>query len=64
MREDEFGFVPKKQVAHEIGCDLSALSEHELTERIELLRAEIGRLEDEARRKAASREAASAFFKS
>ena len=64
MREDEFGYVPKKKVAHEIGCDLASLSEHELTERIELLRAEIARLEDEMRRKAASREAASAFFKS
>ena len=64
MREDEFGFMPKKTVAHEIGCDLASLSEHELNERIELLRAEIIRLEDEARRKAASREAASAVFKS
>ncbi len=64
MREDEFGYVPKKQVAHEIGCDLSTLSEHELAERIALLREEIVRLEEEVRRKAASREAASAFFKS
>ncbi len=63
MREDEFGFTPKKQVAHEVGCDLSALSEHELVERIDLLKTEIVRLEEEARRKAASREAASAFFK-
>lgn len=63
MRDDEFGYVPKKKVAHEIGCDLAALSEHELTERVELLKAEITRIEDEARRKAASREAASAFFK-
>jgi uncharacterized small protein (DUF1192 family) len=64
MREDEFGYVPKKQVSHEIGCDLASLSEHELKERIALLHAEIARLEDEARRKAASREAAGAFFKS
>lgn len=63
MREDEFGYVPKKQVTHEIGCDLSSLSEHELTERAALLRAEIARLEEEGRRKAASREAAGAFFK-
>ncbi|MGA0596946.1 DUF1192 domain-containing protein [Enterovirga sp. CN4-39] len=63
MREDEFGFTPKKRVAHEVGCDLSALSEHELVERIDLLKTEIVRLEEEARRKAASREAASAFFK-
>jgi uncharacterized small protein (DUF1192 family) len=64
MREDEFGYVPKKQVVHEIGSDLASLSEHELTERIELLKAEIDRLDAEAARKAASREAASAFFKS
>ena len=63
MREDEFGFTPKKQVAHEVGSDLSALSEHELVERIDLLKTEIVRLEEEARRKVASREAASAFFK-
>ena len=64
MREDEFGYVPTKKVAHEIGCDLAALSEHELKERVDLLKGEIARLEEEARRKAASREAASAFFKS
>lgn len=63
MREDEFGYVPKKKVAHEVGQDLSALSEHELTERVELLREEIGRLEEEKRRKIASRAAAGAFFK-
>ena len=63
MREDEFGYVPKKVVAHEIGSDLSALSEHELRERVELLHREIARLEEEARRKAASRDAAAAFFK-
>jgi uncharacterized small protein (DUF1192 family) len=63
MREDEFGYVPKKPISHEIGCDLSSLSEHELAERVELLRAEIDRIEEERRRKAASREAASAFFK-
>jgi uncharacterized small protein (DUF1192 family) len=64
MREDEFGYVPKPVVTHEVGQDLSTLSEHELADRIALLRAEIGRLEEEARRKAASRQAASAFFKS
>ena len=64
MREDEFGYAPKKPVAHEVGSDLATLSEHELQERIALLRSEIERLENEVRRKAASREAASAFFKS
>ena len=63
MREDEFGPAPKKAVAHEIGCDLSSLSEHELAERIDLLGREIDRLREEARRKSASREAADAFFK-
>jgi uncharacterized small protein (DUF1192 family) len=63
MREDEFGYAPKKTVAHEVGCDLATLSEHELRERIALLTSEIGRLEEEVRRKAASRDAASAFFK-
>ena len=63
MREDEFGYVPKKKVAHEVGCDLSSLSEHELKERVELLQAEIARIEEEARRKSASRDAAGAFFK-
>ncbi len=64
MRDDEFGYAPKKTVAHEMGSDLATLSEHELQERIALLRSEIERLEGEVRRKAASREAASAFFKS
>jgi uncharacterized small protein (DUF1192 family) len=64
MREDEFGYVPKKKLEHEVGCDLATFSEHELKERVDLLKGEIARLEEEARRKAASREAASAFFKS
>lgn len=64
MREDDFGHEPTKKVAHELGSDLSALSEHELVERVGLLRNEILRLEEEARRKKASRDAAGAFFKS
>jgi uncharacterized small protein (DUF1192 family) len=63
MHEEAFGDRPRKAVAHEVGCDLATLSEHELQERIGLLRAEIVRLEEEVRRKAASRDAASAFFK-
>jgi uncharacterized small protein (DUF1192 family) len=63
MRDDEPGFAPKKPVAHDVGQDLSSLSEHELVERVSLLREEIERLEAERRRKAASREAAGAFFK-
>ncbi len=64
MREDEFGYVKKAPPTHELGQDLSALSEHELVERAELLRAEIARLEAERARKAAVRNAAGAFFKS
>ena len=64
MREDEFGYEPTKKRTHELGSDLSALSEHELVERVALLRSEILRLEEEARRKKASRDAAGAFFRS
>ncbi|KJX86537.1 hypothetical protein SY94_3734 [Agrobacterium tumefaciens] len=38
---------PQKPRGHEIGSDLSLLSVDELSDRIELLRAEIARLEDE-----------------
>ena len=61
--EDEFGYRPKKVVAHEIGSDLASLSEHELDERIELMTREIERLREEKSRKAASRDAAASFFR-
>jgi uncharacterized small protein (DUF1192 family) len=54
---------PKKKVAHEIGQDLSLLSVDELTARIELLRAEIARLEADTEAKQAKRSAAEQFFK-
>ena len=54
----------KKPTQHEIGQDLSALSLHELAERIALLQAEIARLEAARTAKSASMTAASAFFKS
>jgi uncharacterized small protein (DUF1192 family) len=54
---------PKKKVAHEIGQDLTLLSVRELNERIELMRAEIARLEADIARKQASRSAADQFFK-
>lgn len=38
---------PQKPLAHEIGSDLSLLSVDELSNRIELLQAEIIRLEEE-----------------
>ena len=63
MRDDDPDGRPKKPVTHELGCDLSSLSEAELRERVELLRREIGRLEEDAARKAASRAAAAAFFR-
>jgi uncharacterized small protein (DUF1192 family) len=53
--------APKK--AHEIGQDLSLLSVGELTERIDILRAEIVRLEAELATKGSSKSAAEALFR-
>ena len=53
----------KKPKPHEIGQDLSLLSQSELTERIELLRGEIVRLESELRAKGATKSAAEALFR-
>ena len=55
--------LPKKKITHEIGQDLSLLSVGELTERIALLKDEIGRLEAEMARKNATRSVADQFFK-
>lgn len=63
MREDEPDAGPKRRLAHEIGCDLAAISVDELRGRVSLLREEIARLEAEEARKVASRDAASALFK-
>jgi uncharacterized small protein (DUF1192 family) len=54
---------PRKKITHEIGQDLSLLSVEELAERIALLKAEIARLEEAAAKKRASKDVASAFFK-
>lgn len=54
---------PKKKLAHEIGQDLALLSVEELLERIDLLKAEISRLEAAKSSKQASLTAANAFFK-
>ncbi len=62
MRDDDD--KPKKKVTHDIGQDLSLLSVFELTERIDLLKAEIARLEAASRTKSAARGAADSFFKS
>jgi uncharacterized small protein (DUF1192 family) len=55
---------PQKQTAHEIGSDLSMLSVDELKARVELLKAEIARLEAEATKKASGRIAAESLFRS
>lgn len=55
--------LPKKKIVHEMGQDLALLSVGELTERIALLKEEIGRLEAEMARKRASKSAADTFFK-
>jgi uncharacterized small protein (DUF1192 family) len=54
---------PKKKITHDIGQDLSLLSVKELNERIEILRAEIARLEADIDKKQASRSAADSVFK-
>lgn len=55
--------VKKKPLAHEIGQDLATLSIDELTERVEVLRNEILRLEAAIADKRRSHEAASSFFR-
>ncbi len=54
---------PKKKLAHEIGQDVSLVSEGELEERIALLQGEIERLAGEVAKRRASRSAADAVFK-
>jgi uncharacterized small protein (DUF1192 family) len=53
----------RKPKTHEIGQDLALLSVGELNERIELLRAEIGRLEAELAAKGQTKSAAEALFR-
>jgi len=54
---------PARKTAHEIGSDLSLLSVDELSARIDLLRAEIERLESEKAKKGARRSAAESLFR-
>ena len=62
--DDPFGLQPvKKPPEHEIGQSLDTLSVADLGERIELLKAEIVRLEAARKSKEASKAAADAFFK-
>jgi uncharacterized small protein (DUF1192 family) len=63
--EDPFGApVRPSPTQHEIGQPIDTLSLVELTERIEILRVEIERLETVRSAKEASKRAADAFFKS
>lgn len=55
---------PRKKITHDIGQDLSLLSAGDIEERIAILAAEIERLKADMARKRASKDAASAFFKS
>lgn len=55
--------APKKKPVHEIGEDLSKLSLDELAVRVDLLRAEIARIEEAAAKKRASADVAASFFK-
>ncbi|HBF61671.1 MAG: DUF1192 domain-containing protein [Rhodospirillales bacterium] len=56
--------TPKKPKGHEIGQDLSKLSEAELKALIETLQGEISRIEAMLATKVSSRSAAEAAFKS
>ena len=54
---------PRKKPAHAVGEPLEALSVAELSERIEMLREEIARIEAARTQKQAAQSAADAFFK-
>jgi uncharacterized small protein (DUF1192 family) len=59
-----FDDEPKRPTpAHVIGQDISLLSQGELSDRIAILKAEIGRLEAELETKDATRSAAEAMFR-
>jgi uncharacterized small protein (DUF1192 family) len=67
MRQDDEDTRPRRPAGkpgHSVGEPLDRLSVEELSERIELLRAEILRLEKVRDGKAASKAAADSFFKS
>ena len=53
----------KKPRLHEIGQDLSLLSLGELSERVDMLRREIARLEAEMETKGTTKSAAEALFR-
>jgi uncharacterized small protein (DUF1192 family) len=62
--ENPFGAPRKGSTPHEIGQPIDLLSGRELAERIESLKQEILRLEAAIKAREATKQAASAFFKS
>ncbi|MGO8800957.1 MAG: DUF1192 domain-containing protein [Roseiarcus sp.] len=62
--ESVFGAPRKVAATHEIGQPIDLLSAPELAERIESLKQEIARLEAAIKAREATKQAASAFFKS
>lgn len=59
-----FDDEPKRPTpSHVIGQDISLLSQDDLSERIAILKAEIGRLEAELKAKDATRSAAEPMFR-
>jgi uncharacterized small protein (DUF1192 family) len=56
--------LPKPKHEHVLGENLETVSLDELRLRVNLLKAEISRIEAEITRKQASKQAADAFFKS
>ena len=55
--------LPKRKKAHELGEDLAKFSLDELAERVELLKAEIARIEGAIATKRASASVAAGFFR-
>lgn len=55
--------LPIEKPVYRIGQDTSLMSAEELRETIDILKADIARLEREIEHKSASRNAAEAFFK-
>ena len=53
----------RKTAGHQVGEDLTALSIEELGERIDLLKGEIERLQNDIKAKRGSADSAAAFFK-
>jgi uncharacterized small protein (DUF1192 family) len=65
FEEDNLFGAPRKAAAvHEIGQSIDLLSAPELAERIDSLKNEIARLEEAIKAREATKQAASAFFKS